>query len=93
MWLAFEIVFVYFFFPETAGRTLEELAFSTLRRSLLCLMLTLPVVFEDKALTEKVNAAADHALHDAAASPRTPDEKAALKDDDVIHTESVSSRV
>jgi Na+/melibiose symporter-like transporter len=26
-WLAFEIVFVWFFFPETAGRTLEELAF------------------------------------------------------------------
>lgn len=27
VWLAFEIVFVYFFFPETAHRTLEELAF------------------------------------------------------------------
>ncbi len=27
-WLAFEIVFVYFMFPETYGRTLEELAFS-----------------------------------------------------------------
>ncbi|KAJ7852248.1 hexose transporter [Mycena leptocephala] len=27
VWLAFEIVFVYFLFPETAGRTLEELAF------------------------------------------------------------------
>jgi hypothetical protein len=26
-WLAFEITFVYFLFPETAGRTLEELAF------------------------------------------------------------------
>ncbi|THV03382.1 general substrate transporter [Dendrothele bispora CBS 962.96] len=26
-WLAFEVVFVYFLFPETAGRTLEELAF------------------------------------------------------------------
>lgn len=26
-WLAFEVVFVYFMFPETAGRTLEELAF------------------------------------------------------------------
>lgn len=29
-WLAYEVVFVYFFFPETFGRTLEELAFSTL---------------------------------------------------------------
>jgi len=28
-WLAYEVVFVYFFFPETFGRTLEELAFST----------------------------------------------------------------
>ena len=27
-WLAFEIVFVYFMFPETFGRTLEELSFS-----------------------------------------------------------------
>lgn len=27
VWLAFEVVFVYFMFPETAGRTLEELAF------------------------------------------------------------------
>jgi len=33
-WLAFEVVFVYFFFPETSGRTLEELAFckSTIHR-------------------------------------------------------------
>jgi len=27
VWLAFEVVFVYFLFPETSGRTLEELAF------------------------------------------------------------------
>lgn len=26
-WLLYEVVFVWFFFPETAGRTLEELAF------------------------------------------------------------------
>jgi hypothetical protein len=26
-WLAFEIIFVYFMFPETSNRTLEELAF------------------------------------------------------------------
>jgi len=26
-WLAYEVLFVYFFFPETANRTLEELAF------------------------------------------------------------------
>jgi hypothetical protein len=28
VWLGFEVVFVYFFFPETANKTLEELAFS-----------------------------------------------------------------
>ncbi|KAK6538466.1 hypothetical protein TWF694_010049 [Orbilia ellipsospora] len=27
VWLGFEIVFIYFLFPETSGRTLEELAF------------------------------------------------------------------
>ena len=26
-WIAFEILFIYFFFPETHGKTLEELAF------------------------------------------------------------------
>ena len=26
-WLCFEIVFIYFFFPETFGKTLEELTF------------------------------------------------------------------
>lgn len=27
IWLCFEIVFIYFFFPETYGKTLEELHF------------------------------------------------------------------
>lgn len=27
VWLAFEIIFVFFMFPETSGRTLEELTF------------------------------------------------------------------
>lgn len=40
--LVFEIAFVYFFFAETSGRTLEELAF----------------LFEDKALAEAANDAA-----------------------------------
>ncbi|OLN81196.1 Lactose permease 27 [Colletotrichum chlorophyti] len=46
-WLAFEIVFVYFMFPETAGRTLEELAF----------------LFEDKALAEQAVGAVEKVIH------------------------------
>lgn len=41
--LAFEIAFVYFMFPETFGRTLEELAF----------------LFEDKALAEEATHAVE----------------------------------
>jgi MFS family permease len=44
-WLAFEIVFVYFMFPETYGRTLEELAF----------------IFEDKNKAERAIAAVEKA--------------------------------
>ncbi|KAK0708054.1 general substrate transporter [Lasiosphaeris hirsuta] len=46
-WLAFEVVFVYFMFPETFGRTLEELAF----------------LFEDKALADQAVAAVEKTLH------------------------------
>jgi len=46
-WLAFEVVFVYFMFPETAGRTLEELAF----------------LFEDKALADQAVVAVEKAIH------------------------------
>ncbi|KAL2016195.1 hypothetical protein VTK56DRAFT_4084 [Thermocarpiscus australiensis] len=45
-WLAYEVCFVYFMFPETFGRTLEELAF----------------IFEDKRLTDEAAAAARKAL-------------------------------
>ncbi|KAL7928429.1 general substrate transporter [Trichoderma chlorosporum] len=46
-WLAFEIAFVYFLFPETAGRTLEELTF----------------LFEDKELAEQAVMAVEKAVH------------------------------
>lgn len=46
-WIAFEVVVVWFLFPETAGRTLEELAF----------------LFEDKELGAKAAAATDKQLH------------------------------
>lgn len=44
-WLAFENVFIYFMFPETFGRTLEELAF----------------IFEDKEKSEMAIAAVEKA--------------------------------
>ncbi|KAK3935399.1 lactose permease [Diplogelasinospora grovesii] len=46
-WLAFEVVFVFFFFPETFGRTLEELAF----------------IFEDKHLADQAVAAVEKVVH------------------------------
>ncbi|KAJ9619976.1 hypothetical protein H2203_008252 [Taxawa tesnikishii (nom. ined.)] len=46
-WLAFEIVFVWFMFPETANRTLEELAF----------------IFEDKQLADKAVMAVEKVVH------------------------------
>ncbi|KAK3348524.1 general substrate transporter [Neurospora tetraspora] len=52
VWLAFEVCFVYFMFPETMGRTLEELTF----------------MFEGEDLQRQANAAAEkvvnHAEHD-----------------------------
>ncbi|ROT41878.1 general substrate transporter [Sodiomyces alkalinus F11] len=56
-WLLFEIVFVYFFFPETAGRTLEELAF----------------LFEDRDKAEAANQAVEKAFQqdDMAAAGET----------------------
>lgn len=46
-WLAYEVVFVYFFFPETFGRTLEELAF----------------IFEDAELSKQQTAAVEKVLN------------------------------
>lgn len=45
-------------------------------------------MFEDKALAEKVNAAADQALHEG---PATPNEKEHLKEEGGIHTERLAS--
>ncbi|KAK5325329.1 hypothetical protein LTR70_002494 [Exophiala xenobiotica] len=47
-WLAFEVCFVWFMFPETAGRTLEELAF----------------IFEDKSLADKAVHAVEKVVAD-----------------------------
>lgn len=63
-WLAFEVCFVYFMFPETFGRTLEELAFSTyfpLHWALLIVNIAniLRTVFEDKRLADEAVAAVE----------------------------------
>ena len=60
-WLCFEICFVYFLFPETADRTLEELAF----------------LFEDKALAEKANEAVEEVVHHDEKNVTVTTEKAA----------------
>ncbi|KAF2707945.1 lactose permease [Pleomassaria siparia CBS 279.74] len=46
-WITFEFLFVFFFYPETYGRTLEELAF----------------LFEDKDLADKAVAAVEKQIH------------------------------
>jgi len=46
-WLAFEVLFVYFLYPETQGRTLEELAF----------------LFEDKHLADEAVVAVEKEIH------------------------------
>ena len=45
-WIAFELIFIYFIYPETSNRTLEELAF----------------LFEDKELKEAASAAVEKQL-------------------------------
>jgi len=46
-WLGFEVVFVYFMFPETSGRTLEELSF----------------LFEDKEYADRATMAVEKVVH------------------------------
>ncbi|KUJ07863.1 hexose transporter-like protein [Mollisia scopiformis] len=46
-WIAFEFIFIYFMYPETAGRTLEELAF----------------LFEDKELADQAVVAVEKQIH------------------------------
>ncbi|PNH69980.1 hypothetical protein VD0001_g7019, partial [Verticillium dahliae] len=62
-WLAFEVGFVWFMFPETAGRTLEELAF----------------LFEDKHFAENANMAVEKVVHEDVPGAQRPlgDEKEA----------------
>ena len=50
VWLAFELVIIYFFFPETAGRTLEELAFCMFLPLLTSFFLLCFVAFANSSL-------------------------------------------
>lgn len=46
-WIAFELLFIFFMYPETQGRTLEELAF----------------LFEDKDFAERAVIAVEKEIH------------------------------
>ena len=69
-WIAIEVMFVYFFYPETQGRTLEELAFCKLSFCieihafpLSRLLTSCAIVFEDKALADNVVVAVEKQIH------------------------------
>lgn len=54
VWLCFEVVFIYFLFPETYGKTLEELTFlfESEKTDRELLAATAAKVTQDPALTE-----------------------------------------
>lgn len=52
-WLGFENVFVFFFFPETHGKTLEELTF----------------LFESQELADRATSAVEKVVHHEDNSP------------------------
>jgi hypothetical protein len=69
-WIALEVIFVYFFYPETQGRTLEELAFRKLPFSGYSLFVYrfanadgYVTVFEDKTLADNVVVAVEKQIH------------------------------
>ena len=69
-WIAFEVVVIYFLFPETGKRTLEELAFCKSRPTMItrgaflvyCANL-LAVVFEDKKYADEATVAVEKEIH------------------------------
>jgi hypothetical protein len=68
VWLAFEIVFIYFVFPETYGKTLEELTFCKWRWSYLIGLVALSnnsTVFDsEKSDRDALNAATTKVMND-----------------------------
>lgn len=62
-WIAFELSFIYFIYPETSGRTLEELAF----------------LFEDKELADKAVVAVEKQIHHEDGNAGTYSEKTGVQ--------------
>lgn len=68
-WIAFEFFIVWLLYPETSGRTLEELTFCKLPPLLFCICIEgifaniLSTVFEDESLNEKASAAVEKQIH------------------------------
>jgi len=98
-WIFFELCFIYFIYPETSGRTLEELAFCKFLSSLITSILDrggffptsgceanpCVIVFEDKELAEMAVMAVEKQIH-------TEDMDMEAKQA-VIHSENVTSKV
>lgn len=67
-WITFEFLFIFFFYPETYGRTLEELTFCKLSHHIvltICtlLIIVIKIVFEDKELADKSVIAVEKQIH------------------------------
>jgi len=71
-WIAVEATCVYFFYPETHGRTLEELSFCKFFTSSCSIeacnlqyymLLTIATVFEDRSLADNVARAVEKQLY------------------------------
>lgn len=71
IWLLFEVLFVFFLFPETSNRSLEELAF---RKSIIVideglyscptLRVPHPIVFEGEKIREEQQKRIEDVIHD-----------------------------
>lgn len=65
-WIAFELLFIFFLYPETSGRTLEELAFCKCHRIVYVSVSSAnlrPTVFEDKDRADKAVIAVEKQIH------------------------------
>jgi MFS family permease len=72
-WLVFEIVFIYFFFPETSGRTLEELSFCKSFHVVawfVFMLIKFDTVFEGKEKADEVTNATVKQIYEATEEPK-----------------------